>query len=127
MGELRPRSARCRFQTAQTARRTRGFCERPSRLALTLVRRQNADALLPHKAVGEADFPALPLRQKNVGVAEGILIDGFGAPSEAESAAPESSAAQTPDTGDGLLASFAAAVLRDLSLPKLRVTVRTTT
>ena len=61
-----------------------------------------------------------------MGVAEGILIDGFGAPSEAESAAPESSAAQTPDTGDGLLAYTAVAVLLVLSLAMLRVTVRNT-
>lgn len=47
-------------------------------------------------------------------------------PSEAESAAPESSAAQTPDTGDGLLAYTAVAVLLVLSLAMLRVTVRNT-
>ena len=78
---------------------------------------------------GKYLYAVLPLESGfTVTVAAADVSDDLSeaAPSEAESAAPESSAAQTPDTGDGLLAYTAVAALLVLSLAMLRVTVRKT-
>ena len=78
---------------------------------------------------GKYLYAVLPLESGfTVTVAAADVSDDLSeaSPSEAESAAPESSAAQTPDTGDGLLAYTAVAALLVLSLAMLRVTVRKT-